>query len=123
MAKGHELLKNSSNEKVIIAVTDGDPVAKSVDGVTSIITRLFGNNAFSNRNNYDEICVDTATAIKNAGTRIIIIGVGVGDNAKKLMKEIASNNNGKNDFYSIDNMNQLADTFATVMRDIVVKGV
>lgn len=123
MAKGQELLKNSSNEKVIVAVTDGAPMVNNIDREISILKRILGYNNFSNRNNYDKICVDTAKAIKNAGTRVIIIGVGVGDNAKKLMAEIASNNNGKSDFYSIDNMNQLADTFATVMRDIVVKGV
>lgn len=96
----------SKKEKVILIVTDGNPVTNC--NITS--------------EKYYEICVSKANDCKNNNIRIIIIGVGILDEYTELMKRIASKKeDGGTDYYSISNFNQLAETFKTVMRDIIEK--
>ena len=87
----HDATLDSKNQKVFLVVTDGEPSD----------TRLV---------------LYYADSLKNAGFRIVSIGAGSGVN-KTFLKEFSS----QNDFYGIDNMSQLKQTFKQVIDKIIEK--
>ncbi len=55
--------------------------------------------------------------IKDSGMRLITIGAGADIN-KDFLEEIASENNGRKDMYTISNMEQLASTFRQIINSL-----
>lgn len=116
---GQDELRKSNNEKVMIIVTDGIPCIGDTFNLRTMM--FFVENQVGS---YEEFCVKAAETAKKDEIRIVIIGVGMEQSGgEELMTEIASQKNEKNDFYSISDMGQLTETFATVIRDIVERGV
>ena len=86
-------LKSSINDKVIIIVTDGRP----------------DNN---------EEAKAMAKVSKQSGIRVITIGVG-NDIDRELMKRLSSvSETNQVEFYQINNMNKLAETFKTIINSL-----
>lgn len=89
--EAEKALNNSSNNKVIIMVSDGQPFDPN--------ETLF-----------------KAKALENRGTKIIAIGVGNNIN-KSFLRDLA----GSGLYYTIKNMNELEDTFRTAIPAIMEK--
>jgi molecular chaperone DnaK len=89
---GIDMLRVSSNEKVILIVTDGAP-----DNQKNTMT--------------------AAQEAKSKGIKVITIGVGGGVNSS-FLQSIASS---RKDYHYVDNMEGLADTFATVVNGLTYK--
>lgn len=89
--KAYDELEKSSNDRVIIIVTDGSPDRRTQT-------------------------VNYAKELKEKGIRIIGIGAGAGVN-EECLKQIAS----ENDFYKLDTMSELRDTFERVIQRITTR--
>ena len=89
MQSAYEDFSYSSNKKVLIIVTDGDP---------------FNPN----------LVLDYARTMKNNNIRIVTIGAGPGIN-QSLIERLSS----PNDAYKIDNMSKLKETFETALLAIL----
>lgn len=94
-------LNEDSKEKVIILLTDGAP---------------YGEDGLNSDSNIIKICKEA----QNNGIRVVCIGVGQGVN-KELLERISSVSDGRRDYYGIDNMVQLTETFKRIIMSITTK--
>lgn len=94
-------LNDESREKVIILLTDGAP---------------YGEGWLNSDSNIIKICREA----QENNIRVVCIGVG-GNVKEDLLERVSSVSDGKRDYYGIDNMIQLTETFKRIIMSITTK--